>query len=118
MWGKLFKKSYGIVSYVETILSISNYVNKVFLRTLFVLCTFLDTPWVLLGIILALSSVYAIALVVGLVYGCVKCIKLIQLKIIQFKNQQRENSEPNPVDLRIMQERVQQLLQNLQQHQV
>ena len=82
------------------------------------LYTFLDTPWVLWGIIIALSSGYAIALIVGLVYGCVKCIKLIQLKIIQFREQQRENSEPNPVDLRVMQERVQQLQQNLQQHQV
>ena len=41
---------------------------------------FLDTPWVLWGIIIALSSGYAISLVVALVYGCVKCSKFIQDK--------------------------------------
>ena len=72
---------------------------------------FLDTPWVLWGIIIALSSGYAISLVVALVYGCVKCSKFIQDKIIQFRNQRKEDSEPHHMQLR-------QLQQNLQQHQV
>ena len=50
---------------------------------------FLDTPWVLWGIIIALSSGYAISLVVALVYGCVKCSKFIQDKIIRFRNQSK-----------------------------
>ena len=69
---------------------------------------FLDTPWVLWGIIIALSTGYAIALVVGLVYGCVKCSRFIQLKIIQFRNQRREESEPHPIQLRQLQQNLQQ----------
>ena len=80
--------------------------------------TFLDRPWVLFGVIIGLSSGYAIAFIVGLVFGCIKCLKFTELKISQWRENKRENTEPDPMHLRVMQQRVQQLQQNLQQQQV
>ena len=75
---------------------------------------FLERPWVLFGVIIGLSSGYVIALTAGMVYGCIKCFKFTHLKISQLR-EQRGNTEPDPMHLRVMQERVQQLQQNLQQ---
>ena len=80
--------------------------------------TFLERPWVLFGVIIGLSSGYAIALIVGLVFGCIKCLKFTELKISQWRENKRENTEPDPMHLRVMQQRVQQLQRNLQQQQV
>ena len=59
--------------------------------------------------IIGLSSGYAIALIVGLVFGCIKCLKFTELKISQWRENKRENTEPDPMHLRVMQQRVQQL---------
>ena len=80
--------------------------------------TFLERPWVLFGVIIGLSRRYAIALIVGLVFGCIKCLKFTELKISQWRENKRENTEQDPMHLRVMQQRFQQLQQNLQQQQV
>ena len=69
----------------------------------------------LYGIIIALSIGYAVALIGGMVYGCMKCIQFTHVKILQFRNKRREQAEPKPMELRQMQQNVQQLQQELQQ---
>ena len=86
-----------------------------FIFSFFFFKNILDTPWMLYGIIITLSVGYVIALVGGIVYGCVKCIQFTNVKILQFRNKRREQTAPTPIELRQMQQNVQQLQQELQQ---
>ena len=60
---------------------------------------FLERPLVLFGVIIGLSSGYAIALIVGMVNGCIKCLKFTELKISQLRQQYREDTGPDPMHL-------------------
>ena len=58
----------------------------------------------LYGIIIALSIGYTVALIGGMVYGCMKYIQFTHVKILQFRNKRREQAEPKPMELRQMQQ--------------
>ena len=67
----------------------------------------LEKPWMLYGIIIALSSGYAVALIGGIIYGFIKCIQYTHDKVLQFRNKRREEAEPRPMQLRQMQQNLQ-----------
>ena len=75
----------------------------------------LETPWLLYGIIIGLSSGYALLMIGGIIYGLIKLGRWIRTKVSTFFNERREQSEPTALHLRQLQDNVRNLQDNLTQ---
>ena len=58
-------------------------------------------------VIITLSSVFFLLFTVGFVYGCVKCIKFLQFKHRQFRNQREIERNPQHFQLHLLPDSVQ-----------
>ena len=67
---------------------------------------FLDKDWKFYGIILFIG-IFSIIILSGIVYVCVKCIKLIKLKHRQVRNNREMERNPQAIQLRLLPESVQ-----------
>ena len=75
----------------------------------------LETPWLLYGIIIGLSSGYALLMIGGIIYGLIKLGRWIRTKVSTFFNKRREQAEPTALHLRQLQDNVRNLQDNLTQ---
>ena len=75
----------------------------------------LETPWLLYGIIIGLSSGYALLMIGGIIYGLIKLGRWIRTKVSTFFNKRREQAEPTALHLRQLQDNVRNLRDNLTQ---
>ena len=67
---------------------------------------FLDKDWKFYGII-SFRGIFSIVILSGIVYVCVKCIKLIKLKHRQVRNHREMERNPQAIQLRLLPESVQ-----------
>ena len=67
---------------------------------------FLDKDWKFYGII-SFIGIFSIVILSGIVYVCVKCIKLIQLKLKQVRNHREMERNLQAIQLRLLPESVQ-----------
>ena len=74
--------------------------------TLLLFFIFLDKDWKFYGIIL-FSGIFSIIILSGIVYVCVKCIKIIKLKQRQVRNNREMERNPQAFQLRLLPESVQ-----------
>ena len=84
-------------------------------KYLFCFFVLLETPWLLYGIIIGLSSGYALLMIGGIIYGLIKLGRWIRTKVSTFFNKRREQSEPTALHLRQLQDNVRNLQDNLTQ---
>jgi len=56
----------------------------------------------LYGIIITLSSGYILLLLGGIVYGCVKCVRLTKFKLRQSRLEREIRKIPEPIQLQLM----------------
>ena len=82
-----------------------NSLEKIYLCTL-LLFFILDKDWKFFGII-SFSGIFSIVILSGIVYVCVKCIKLIKLKHRQVMNNREMERNPQAFQLRLLPESVQ-----------
>ena len=82
-----------------------NSLEKIFC-TLLLFCYFLDKDWKFYGII-SFIGIFSIIILSGIVYVCVKCIKLIKLKHRQVRNNREMERNPQAFQLRLLPESVQ-----------
>ena len=75
----------------------------------------LETPWLLYGIIIGLSSGYALLMIGGIIYGLIKLGRWIRTKVSTFFNKRREQAGPSALHLRQLQDNVRNLQDNLTQ---
>ena len=75
----------------------------------------LETPWLLYGIIIGLSSGYALLMIGGIIYGLIKLGRWIKTKVSTFFDKRREQAEPTALHLRQLQDNVRNLQDNLTQ---
>ena len=75
----------------------------------------LETPWLLYGIIIGLSSGYALLMIGGIIYGLIKLGRWIRTKVSTFLDKRREQAEPTALHLRQLQDNVRNLQDNLTQ---
>ena len=75
----------------------------------------LETPWLLYGIIIRLSSGYALLMIGGIIYGLIKLGRWIRTKVSTLFNKRREQAEPTALHLRQLQDNVRNLQDNLTQ---
>ena len=75
----------------------------------------LETLWLLYGIIIGLSSGYALLMIGGIIYGLIKLGRWIRTKVSTFFNKRREQAEPTALHLRQLQDNVRNLQDNLTQ---
>ena len=73
---------------------------------LYIIFYFLDKDWKFYGIILFIG-IFSIIILSGIVYVCVKCIKLIKLKHRQVRNNREMERNPQAFQLRLLPESVQ-----------
>ena len=73
---------------------------------MYIIVIFLDKDWKFYGII-SFSGIFSIVILAGIVYGCVKCIKLIKLKHRQVTNHREMERNPQEIQLRLLPESVQ-----------
>ena len=66
----------------------------------------LDKDWKFYGII-SFIGIFSIVILSGIVYVCVKCIKLIKLKHRQVRNHREMERNPLAIQLRLLPESVQ-----------
>ena len=74
-----------------------------------------EKPWLLYGIIIGLSSGYALVMIGGIIYGLIKLGRWIRTKVTTFFDKRREQAEPTALHLRQMHDNVRQLQDNLNQ---
>ena len=67
---------------------------------------FLDKDWKFYGI-LSFIGIFSIVILSGIVYVCVKCIKLIKLKHRQVMNNREMERNPQAFQLKLLPESVQ-----------
>ena len=84
-------------------------------KYLFCFFVLLETPWLLYGIIIGLSSGYALLMIGGIIYGLIKLGRWIRTKVSTFFNKRREQAEPTALHLRQLQDNVRNLQDNLTQ---
>ena len=70
-----------------------------------VIFLFLDKDWKFYGII-SFIGIFSIVILSGIVYVCVKCIKLIKLKHRQVMNNREMERNPEAFQLRLLPESV------------
>ena len=88
----------------------------IFVTKIFVLFfVLLETPWLLYGIIIGLSSGYALLMIGGIIYGLIKLGRWIRTEVSTFFNKRREQAEPTALHLRQLQDNVRNLQDNLTQ---
>ena len=75
----------------------------------------LETPWLLYGIIIGLSSGYALLMIGGIIYGLIKLGRWIRTKVSTFFDKRKEQAEPTALHLRQLQDNVRNLQDNLTQ---
>ena len=84
-------------------------------KYLFCFFVLLETPWLLYGIIIGLSSGYALLMIGGIIYGLIKLGRWIRTKVSTFFDKRREQAEPTALHLRQLQDNVRNLQDNLTQ---
>ena len=67
-----------------------------------------EKPWLLYGIIIGLSSGYALVMIGGIIYGLIKLGRWIRTKVSTFYEKRREQAEPTVLHLRQLQENLNQ----------
>ena len=83
-----------------------NSLEKYILYIIVIFSIFLDKDWKFYGIILFIG-IFSIIILSGIVYVCVKCIKLIKLKHRQVRNNREMERNPQAFQLRLLPESVQ-----------
>ena len=79
---------------------------KQYILYIIVIFYFLDKDWKFYGII-SFSGIFSIVILSGIVYVCVKCIKLNKLKHRQVRNNRGMKRNPQAIQLRLLPESVQ-----------
>ena len=69
---------------------------------------FLETPWLLYGIIIGLSVGYVMLIVGGILYGFIKLGRWIRTRVLTGLERRRQHSEPTIIQLRQLQENLNQ----------
>ena len=83
-----------------------NSLEKIYIVYIIVIVLFLDKDWKFYGII-SFIGIFSIVILSGIVYVCVKCIKLIKLKHRQVMNNREMERNPQAFQLRLLPESVQ-----------